>query len=155
MSWAGHRVVLVRGWDRSTGGAGCCTPADGAAVLGPPHQHGAGLPTAEAQRSADVYRALCERFPGLDVTVVDSGNWAWLGPAVYRDARRSGRGRLPSLREAARATTPGCLVVDGQVVLDGRSPMPSDAVAAVARVGDASRWHGTRPVAAASGHAPQ
>ena len=133
MSGAVHRVVLVRGWDHGAGGASCCTPADGAAVLGPPHEHGPRLPTAEAQRSADVYRALRERFPGLDVTVVDSGNWVWLGPAVYRDARRSGRRRLASLREAARATTPGCLVVHGEVVLDGRSPMPSEAVAEVAR----------------------
>jgi hypothetical protein len=133
VSGVGRRVVLVRGWDRSTGGAGCCPPAYGAAVLSPPHEHGAGPPTAGAQRSADVYRALRERFPRLDVTVVDSGNWAWLGPAVYRDARRSGRGRLASLREAARATTPGCLVVDGEVVLDGRPPTPTEAVAEVVR----------------------
>jgi len=133
VSWAGHRVVLVRRWDCSNGGVGCCAPADGAAALGPPHEHGVGLPTAQAQRSAAVYRALCERFPGLDVTVVDSGNWAWLGPAVYRDARRSGRGRLAALHEAARATTPGCLVVDGEVVLDGRPLTPSEAVAEVAR----------------------
>jgi hypothetical protein len=86
-----------------------------------------------AQQSAAVYRALRDRFPTLDVTVVDARNWAWLGPAVYRDARRSGRGRLTAVREAARATTPGCLVVDGEVVLDGRPPTPTEAVTEVAR----------------------
>jgi hypothetical protein len=129
---AGHRVVLVRSWDEGRAGGGCCGGIDGATVSGRPHDHRSDPdPPAGTASSAATYCSLRERFPGLEVTVVDSGNWAWLGPAVYRDARRSGRGRLASLREAARATTPGCLVVDGEVVLDGRPPTPTEAVAEV------------------------
>lgn len=131
---AGHRVVLVRSWDEGRAGGGCCGGIDGATVSGRPHDHRFGSsPTAGAPRSAATYRALHERFPGLDIAVVDSRNWAWLGPAVYRDARRSGRGRVAALSEAARSTTPGCLVVDGEVVLGGRPPSPIEAVAEVAR----------------------
>jgi hypothetical protein len=135
---AGHRVLLVRGWGDAGGSGGRCGGADGTAVRVSHHGHlPARGPTPEARRSAAVYRALRERFPALEITVVDARNWAWLGPAVYRDARRSGRDRRASVREAAWATTPGCLVVGGEVVLDRRPPTPAEAVAEVAR---RTRW---------------
>lgn len=125
-----HRVLLVRQWDEQMGGSGCCGRLGGVTT-----DLASGDDYADAREQMEdmgaVYRALREQFPDVDVTVVDGRNWAWLVPAVARDARTSGCGWAEVARQVNRATTPASIVVDGVVVSAGRVPPVDDAVAAV------------------------
>jgi hypothetical protein len=124
-------VFLVREWDWQKTGSSCC-----GTIGGEGHPFSAATEyrhcREEMERSGLVYEALRETFEDLDVTVVDPRNTMWLLPAVYRDARRRGLGRAESLRQMARSTANGALVMDGRVLFDGRvPPSPAEAVAAV------------------------
>lgn len=125
-----HRVLLVREWDEQMSGSGCCGRIGG---LGTEFCHPEDfVPVRERMEAmGGVYRALRVALPDADVTVVDPRNWAWLVPAVVRDARRSGLSWPAAVREVVRATTPASIVVDGVVVCQGGVPDPADAVRAV------------------------
>jgi hypothetical protein len=135
---AHHRVLLVREWDEQMSGSGCCGRIGGLGTeLCHPEDFAPVRDRMEAMGA--VYRALREALPDADVTVVDTRNWAWLVPAVVRDARRSGLSWAAAARQVVRATTPASVVVDGVVVSAGRVPAPADAVRAVlAQVGAGS-----------------
>jgi hypothetical protein len=126
-----HRVILVREWDAQHTGSGCCGRVGGGHELCDPEDFRRAR--TEIERSGAVYMALWEAFgDALELTVVDPRNTAWLLPTVYRDAR--GRGLRPrqALREMARSTANGAVVLDGKVLFDGKlPPSPVEAVAAV------------------------
>jgi hypothetical protein len=128
-----HRVLLVREWDAQHTGSGCCGKLGGVGTeLCDPSDFS--RTRAEMVRVGAVYRALHEAFAEDDVelTVVDPRNTVWMIPTVYRDARRRGLARTAALRQVARASANGAVVVDGRVVLDGKiPPTPAEAVAAV------------------------
>lgn len=131
-SGAGHRAVLVRPWAGRSRPAGCCGGVEGVVSTRPHHELASAVGDTAADPTGAAYEALRVRFPDLELTVADSRNWLWLLPSVYGEARRRAAGRPRAALAAARATTPGCLVVDGEVclveVLD-----PGEAVDAVAR----------------------
>lgn len=124
---AGHRVILVREWDHQHTGSGCCGNLGGAdAEVGAgSHSHSRDL----MEQVGVVYRALRANFSGLEVEVVDPRNTAWLLPAVWRDARRSGAPWRQAWSAVRRATANGAIVVDGQVLSTGRPPPVDDVVA--------------------------
>ncbi len=125
-----HRVLLVRQWDEQMGGSGCCGRLGGVTTdlaSGDDYAHA----REQMEDMGAVYRALREQFPDVDVTVVDGRNWAWLVPAVARDARATGCGWVEVARQVNRATTPASVVVDGVVVSAGQVPSVADAVTAV------------------------
>jgi hypothetical protein len=125
-----HRVLLVREWDSQMGGSGCCGRlGDGYEGLGRTDDYAHARVCMESM--GEVYRALREACPDLDVTVVDTRNWAWLVPAVVKDGRRSGLSWPRVAREVVRATTPASVVLDGVVLASGQVPAPADAVDAV------------------------
>lgn len=139
MAGPAHRVLLVRQWDQQVGGSGCCgrfsggtleSLDDGNRTDPGPWAHA----RADMEMMGSVYRDLRERYAAgeVDVTVADPRNTAWLVPAVWRDARRRGLGRLAALREAHRATGPRAVVCDGLVLAtDLTSPdIAVDAVVA-------------------------
>jgi len=125
-----HRVLLVREWDEQMSGSGCCGRIGG---LGSDLCHPEDFAPVRERMEAmgAVYRALRKAIPGADITVVDTRNWAWLVPAVVRDARRSGLSWPAVARQVVGATTPASVVVDGVVVSSGIVPEPAAAVAAV------------------------
>jgi hypothetical protein len=128
-----HRVILVREWDSQHTGSGCCGKVGGVGYeLCDPSEFSRSR--EEMVRVGTVYEALHAAFPDdeLDLTVVDPRNTAWMIPVVYRDARRRGLNRWEALRQVARSSANGAVVVDGKVVFDGRiPPSPGEAVAAV------------------------
>jgi hypothetical protein len=128
-----HRVLLVREWDAQHTGSGCCGKLGGVGTeLCDPGDFA--RTRAEMVRVGAVYEALHAAFARdeVELTVVDPRNTAWMIPTVYRDARRRGYSRLEALRQVARSSANGAVVVDGRVVFDGRiPPSPSEAVAAV------------------------
>jgi hypothetical protein len=127
-----HRVVLVREWDAQHTGSGCCGKVGGTYELCDVSDFARSR--AEMVRVGAVYEALRQAFDDdeVEVTVVDPRNTAWMIPVIYRDARRSGLGRLDALRQVARSSANGAVVVDGKVIFDGRiPPTPSEAVAGV------------------------
>ncbi len=106
------RIVLVRPWTDAHAGGGCCS-AD-------PH-HGVTLERTAASRGhvdpvaalvGEVYRRLRAAHPEADVQVVSPSNTAYLLPSTFRAVRRRS-GVLTALREAARSTTAGAVLVDG------------------------------------------
>jgi hypothetical protein len=128
-----HRIVLVRDWHDHHGAGGCCgnadaikglltdrsqDPADEVCVPGP------------AERTGAVYRALRTALPDVELTVADSRNWLWLVPSTYRALRRAGRDRAHSMTAAARATTPGAVLVDGTALTLPDDPSPDLVVRA-------------------------
>lgn len=136
-----HRVLLVRQWDEQLGGSGCCGRLGGVTTdlaCGDDYAHA----REGMEEMGAVYRALHEQFPDVDVTIVDSRNWAWLVPAVVRDARASGCGWMAVARQVNRATTPASIVVDGVVVSAGQVPTAAEAVAAVRQRLRDARWAG-------------
>jgi hypothetical protein len=127
-----HRVLLVREWDWQNTGSGCCGRVGGG------HEFCDAADFARSReemvRVGSVYEALRQAFGDdeIEVTVVDPRNTVWMIPTIYRDARRSGVGRVEALRQVARSSANGAVVVDGKVIFDGRiPPSPSEAVAAV------------------------
>lgn len=133
-----HRVLLVRQWDQQVGGSGCCGRLS-SATLDTLHDPDCATrtddPWAHAREDMEamgrVYRALRDRLPaGVELTVADPRNTAWLLPAVWRDARRRGLGVLDALRQVHRATSPRALVCDGLVVATDVTD-PEAAAAAV------------------------
>ncbi len=125
-------VVLVREWYDHRGGGGCC---GGTAALAAVRESGTGCdagavtPSTEAgavaaDRTGQLYRKLREVLPDADLTVADSGNWAWLLPSTYRAVRASGTTRWVAARAASRSTTPGAVLVDGRLLpgTDGQAP---------------------------------
>lgn len=111
------RVVLVRPWTDAHATSGCCS---GDARYGVcledrlDHEHGS---EESAARLGEVYRALRSTYPGVDVQIVGASNTAYLLPTMYR-AARTRSGRLEALRHAARSTTAGSVLVDGERVGD-------------------------------------
>lgn len=128
-------VVLVREWHDHRGGGGCCggTAALAAVREGRPTPGGtgpgcdvaaAGPGPQAADRTGRLYLELRDALPGVELTVVDAGNWAWLLPSTYRTVRASGSTRRAAARAASRSTTPGAVLVDGRLLpgTGGQSP---------------------------------
>lgn len=131
-----HRLILVREWDAQMTGSGCCgrltgahTPLGGAADFAHTRRH--------MRDAGAIYRALRERFPEIELVVVDPRNALWLLPAVWRDARAAGRRRHEALRNVLRAQAAAAVILDGTVLFAGRLP-PKETV--VAEVGERLRW---------------
>jgi hypothetical protein len=129
-----HRVLLVRQWDQQVGGSGCCgrfssVSAQSLCATGEdPYAHA----RADMEVMGAVYRTVRRRYSDdeVEVTVVDPRNTAWLLPAIWRDARRRGLGRLAALRQMHRGTSPCAVVCDGLVVATDVTD-PERAVAAI------------------------
>jgi len=127
------RVVLVRPWTDGRAGGGCCggEVRDGVCRDGThPVEELLADPVGQA------WRAVRRELPDADVQVVDVANTAYLLPTTFRAVRRrSGEraGVLASLRAAARATTAGSVLVDGQWVGDVAELGPDGVLAAVRR----------------------
>jgi hypothetical protein len=139
-----HRVLLVRPWRDGSGGGGCCSVDP--ATLGGVVPHGGHDGRAGPYR---LFRA--ELPPDVDVQIVEASNLVYLLPTVIRDARRRGRSWWGATRAALRATTPGAVVVDGQVITSsgGEHDEPEHLLQLV---------RATLPmpcVAAPAGHAPR
>lgn len=132
-----RRVLLVRQWDEQTSSSGCCGRA-GDVTTESPRDHESGHARACMEATGAAYRSLRAALPAADVVIVDPRNWAWLVPAVMRDARQRGLSRVDAVRQAVRATTPGALVVDG-VVVRTRLPAPDEALRAVRAESDGGR----------------
>lgn len=126
------RVVLVRPWVDGHGGGGCCggEVRDGICLDGLRHPH---VATAATTRAVDavgeVWRALREAVPEVDVQVVDAGN-PWLTAHVLGVVRRR-EGWWAGLRAAARSSTAGSVLLDGRPVGDLEELGPAGVVAAV------------------------
>jgi len=126
------QVVLVRPWTDAHGGGGCCSaPVRGGVVLERPvtpvHEH-----DAETLVLAEAYHRLRTELPQVDVQIVSSANTAYLLPSTFRQVRRRA-GVLAALRDAARATTAGAVLVDGDRVGDVVALGPDGVVAQVRR----------------------
>lgn len=126
------RVVLVRPWADAHGGTGCCSgePRYGGVGLdqrvGPAHEHDPGVHVV-----AETYRLLRAELADVDVQIVGAGNTAYLLPTVFRAVRRRS-GVLVGLRAAARSTTAGAVLVDGERIGDIIDLGPHGVLAAVA-----------------------
>lgn len=114
-----QQVVLVRPWTDAHGGAGCCSgePQDGVCFdehVGGRHEH-----SADVHVVADTYRLLREQLSerDVDIQIVGAGNTAYLLPTTFRAVRHRA-GTLAAMREAARSTTAGAVLVDGERVGD-------------------------------------
>lgn len=132
---ARHRVLLVREWDTSMSGSGCCGRLSNDAVqtLADDAANPYGPVRADMRRVGAAYQALRERFADeeLEITVVDPRNGIWLVPAIWRDARHRGLSAREALRQANAATAPCALVCDGLVLGVAASADPRAVVAAV------------------------
>ena len=112
------RVVLVRPWTDAHGGTGCCSgePRDGGVCLD--RRVGAGhLHDYDVHVVAETYRLLQAELDDVDVQIVGAGNTAYLLPTTYRAVRRRA-GVLTAVRDAARSTTAGAVLVNGERVGD-------------------------------------
>lgn len=109
-------VVLVRPWTDAHSGGGCCggdTTRDGICLDRPDveaHEH-----DAAERLVGQTFLRLREELPEVDVQVVSSGNTAYLLPTTFAAVRRRA-GTVAGLRAAARATTAGSVLVDGERV---------------------------------------
>ncbi len=127
---ARHQLILVREQDSQHSGSGCC------GRLGEAHTTLGGAADFSHSRArmeaiGEVYRALVDRAPGLDLIVADPRNVVWLYPAVWRAARAHGLGVTATLRSMARAGSPVAVVLDGDTLFAGRLPATDDVVAAI------------------------
>ncbi|MGH3519933.1 MAG: hypothetical protein ACRDQ7_21625 [Haloechinothrix sp.] len=124
-----HRVLLVGPWRSSAASGGCCG-ADVATLAEHDHAEQDGVERYERVAAVEVVRALRAVVDiSVDVELVDPRNTAFMLPAVYRDARRSGFGMRAAVTEAVRATTPWALVIDGKVVSRAGPLTPAIAIA--------------------------
>jgi hypothetical protein len=126
------QVVLVRPWTDAHGGTGCCSgePQDGIVLdehVGGGHEH-----DADVQVVAATYRLLRDRLDEreVDVQIVGAGNTAYLLPTTFRAVRRRA-GVLAAVRESARSTTAGAVLVDGERVGDVTALGPEGVLASV------------------------
>jgi hypothetical protein len=121
------QVILVRPWRSASINGGCCSAApDSVALQGA--SAGSGT-TADHSSPADhachgamdpvaqTYRLLRDRLPDVDVQMTTADNILFLLPATYRAARRK-CGWWEAARQAARSTTAGAVIVDGEVAGD-------------------------------------
>ncbi|MFC5380588.1 hypothetical protein [Aquipuribacter nitratireducens] len=132
---ARHQVVLVRTWHDHHGAGGCCGTTDAVGTLGPPDRATAAAPPAE-DATGRRYRALRTALPHVRVEVTDSRNWLYLAPWAYRARRAAGAPAAVAARAAARATTPGGVLVDGELLaLDPHAPAEEVVAAVRARTG--------------------
>jgi len=127
---ARHQLILVREQDSQHSGSGCC------GRLGESHTLLGGAADFSHSRArmeavGEVYRALAERAPGLDLVVADPRNVVWLYPAVWRAARAHGMGLGATLRSMARAGSPIAVVLDGDTLFAGRLPATEQVVESV------------------------
>lgn len=115
------RVVLVRPWTDAHAGSGCCTgeARDGICLDRPAvgsvegrHEHDPAVLLA-----GETFRRLRAELPDVDVQLVAAANTAYLLPSVFRQVRRR-LGLVAALREAARSTTAGAVLIDGHRVGD-------------------------------------
>lgn len=120
-SGAPHQVILVREQDAQHSGSGCCGrlgechTALGAAA---DYSHS----RARMEQIGEVYRALADSAPDVDLVVADPRNFVWLYPAVWRSARAHGLSVSAALRSLARAGSPVAVVCDGETLFSGRLP---------------------------------
>ena len=121
------RIILVKPWDDAAAGGGCCSGgADGVALQ---HESHTVSPRA-ANTFAQTYRLLRQEMPTTDIQVVASSNTLFLLPVTFRAARRD-HGLIESLGLAARSTTAGAVLVDGQVVARVDQHSPDDVLSRV------------------------
>lgn len=126
------RVVLVRPWTDAHGGTGCCSgeARDGIGLdqhVGGKHEH-----DSEVQLVGETYRLIRAELPEVDVQIVGSSNTAYLLPSTFRAVRRTrDAGVLTALRDAARSTTAGAVLVDGERVGDVLTLGPHGVLATV------------------------
>lgn len=123
-------VVLLRRWSDARAGGGCCGGEvhDGVCLERPARPDAGEVPHDPV---AAAYLRLREELPGVDVEVVDAGNAAYLLPMTFRAVRRRA-GPVAALRAAARAGTPGGVLVDGELVGDVET-LGADGVVALVR----------------------
>jgi len=127
---ARHQLILVREQDSQHSGSGCC------GRLGESHTALGGAADFSHSRArmeaiGEVYRALVDRAPGLDLVVADPRNVVWLYPAVWRAARAHGLGVMATLGSMARAGSPVAVVLDGDTLFAGRLPATDDVVESI------------------------
>lgn len=127
---ARHQLILVREQDSQHSGSGCC------GRLGESHTALGGAADFSHSRArmeavGEVYRALLQQAPGLDLVVADPRNVVWLYPAVWRSARAHGMGVGAALRSMARAGSPVAVVLDGDTLFAGRLPATDQVVDSV------------------------
>lgn len=116
-------VVLVRPWTDARAGGGCCSGdvqgivLESSAAAHASRRHRDDLAEGGRPRDgvAEVYLRLGAALPEVDVQVVDAGNLAYLLPIAFRAARPR-LGLVRAVAAAARATTAGAVLVDGQRV---------------------------------------
>jgi len=114
-------VVLVRPWSDARAGGGCCGGGtrEGVCLERSPAACPADSPESHAKAAHDpvatAWRELRAARPELDVQLVNAGNTAFLLPFAFRSVRRRA-GVVAGLRAAARATTAGAVLVDGERV---------------------------------------
>lgn len=155
--------MLLRRWSDARAGGGCCggEVRDGVCLDRADRPDTHEVPHDDPVAAA--YRRLREELPGVDVEVADAGNAAYLLPTTFRAVRRRA-GPVAALRAAARATTPGGVLVDGELVGDVET-LGADGVVALVRselAAGADPWHVSHPfgrygsgsTALGSGHDP-
>ncbi len=126
------RVVLVRPWTDAHGGTGCCSGEARDGICFERRVDGAHEHDTETGMVAETFLRLREELPEVDVQMVSSGNTAYLLPSTFAAVRRR-RGTLAGIRAAARATTAGSVLVDGERVGDVLELGPDGVVAEVRR----------------------
>ncbi len=126
------RVVLVRPWTDAHGGSGCCSGEARDGICFDRRVDGAHEHDSETGLVAQAYLRLRDELPEVDVQVVSVGNTAYLLPSTFSAVRRR-RGVVAGIRAAARATTAGSVLVDGERVGDVLTLGPDGVVAEVRR----------------------
>jgi len=125
-----HQAILVREQDSQHSGSGCCGRLGGCHT-----ELGGAADFSHSRRRmeqiGEIYRALIEAAPDLDLVVVDPRNAVWLYPAVWRAARSHGLGVGATLRSMARAGSPVAIVLDGETLFAGRLPTSVEVVQTV------------------------
>jgi len=116
-----HQVILVREQDAQHSGSGCC------GRLGERHTAlGAAADFSQSrarmEQIGEIYRALAQAAPDLELVIADPRNLIWLYPAVWRAARANGSTAFSASRAMARAGAPVAVVVDGKTLYSGRLP---------------------------------
>lgn len=134
-----HRVLLIRPWDTTRAGSGCCSGGVDGICLDRGHND----PELARQRTAQ--RPLGELYltvraglpPEVEVEIVDPNNTLFLLPAIVRDGRRHGRPWRALLRDMVRAPGYAAIIVDGRVVSDAGLPEPEQALRLIRQALDA------------------
>jgi hypothetical protein len=125
-----HQAILVREQDSQHSGSGCCGRlGEGHTELGAAADFSHSR--ARMEQVGEIYRALADAAPDLDLVVADPRNFVWLYPAVWQAARANGLGVGKTLRSMARAGAPVAVVVDGETLFSGRLPQTATVVQAV------------------------